>query len=466
MSIPKSNKIIGRDMSELQTQIIRTKDLIRKDKLLIPEYQRPYKWGIKNINQLIDDIVQHRDKSAYRLGTIVFYEDEEDYLNIVDGQQRTITILLIALAISRNDKRLKAELVKSKIDPPESTWFNELRFTNLISLNNIRNNYREIARRVADFDIDTVNFFYEKCEMVEVVLQDVSEAFQFFDSQNARGKDLAPHDLLKAFHLREMSEVSTELERLHAVENWEEYNSEDLKHVFSNYLFRIRNWSKGVSARSFTKNEVDIFKGVSPKVDEPFPFADLYRIGHFYVEGYNQEYHRRIDRHQMKYPFQIDQVIINGKRFFEMIDHYKGHLNFKEYLLNFSERTKRIIDTLGSDKYLGRNRTGDKYIRTLFDCVVVYYLDKFGIVEVDRAIEKFFIWAYSLRLKLQNVQLASMDNYALEYPQIFKSIREAIHPKEVLSIAIPQYDYNEISVNKDKVEPIIELFKELNYLNE
>ena len=37
--------------------------------------------------------------------------------------------------------------------------------------------------------------------MVEVVLQDISEAFQFFDSQNARGKDLEPHDLLKAYHL-------------------------------------------------------------------------------------------------------------------------------------------------------------------------------------------------------------------------------------------------------------------------
>jgi hypothetical protein len=28
-------------------------------------------------------------------------------------------------------------------------------------------------------------------------LTDVSEAFQFFDSQNARGRDLESHDLLK-----------------------------------------------------------------------------------------------------------------------------------------------------------------------------------------------------------------------------------------------------------------------------
>lgn len=40
--------------------------------------------------------------------------------------------------------------------------------------------------------------------------KDISEAFQFFDSQNARGKALYPHDLLKAYHLREMAGVSEE----------------------------------------------------------------------------------------------------------------------------------------------------------------------------------------------------------------------------------------------------------------
>ena len=35
---------------------------------------------------------------------------------------------------------------------------------------------------------------------------DVDEAFRVFDSQNYRGKALAPHDLLKAHHLREMRE--------------------------------------------------------------------------------------------------------------------------------------------------------------------------------------------------------------------------------------------------------------------
>lgn len=32
--------------------------------LKIPDYQRPYKWKIKNVNQLIDDILFHKDKQG------------------------------------------------------------------------------------------------------------------------------------------------------------------------------------------------------------------------------------------------------------------------------------------------------------------------------------------------------------------------------------------------------------------
>lgn len=449
--------------NQLHPQIIRVRDLFAKENLTIPNYQRPYKWTSKNVNQLIDDIVKHQNKSAYRFGTIVFYRDEEQRLNVVDGQQRTITLLLIALAIYTNQGRLKDSMAKSKVKALESQWFNDLTFRNLVSLHNIRDNYREIARRVEDFDVATVLFFYEKCELVEVILQDVSEAFQFFDSQNARGKDLEPHDLLKAFHLREMAEVSSEQERMQSVANWENQDVEQLKIVFANFLYRIRNWSKGLPARYFTKNETDLFKGISPSIKEPFPFADLYRIGHFYVDGYNQDSNRCIDRNKLKYPFQIDQIIINGKRFFEMIDNYMNVLNDIKTIENQSKKAKRIYHTI--ETYEGRNRTGDKYVRNLFDCCLIYYWDKFGAVEMDRAVEKFFIWAYSLRLIMQNVQLASIDIYALEAPHVFKTIKEALHPNEVLNIKLSPL--SNVGLNKTKhLEPIKQVFKELKYLND
>ena len=56
----------------------------------IPDYQRPYKWTPKHVNQLINDLLTFRDKGEYRLGTLVLHEN-----NIVDGQQRIVTLSLL-----------------------------------------------------------------------------------------------------------------------------------------------------------------------------------------------------------------------------------------------------------------------------------------------------------------------------------------------------------------------------------
>lgn len=444
-------------MKKEDLKIINVKELLQKENICIPLYQRPYKWTLKHVNQLIDDIVLHREKSAYRLGTIVFQQDEKGKLNIVDGQQRSITLLLIALAIKENQGNLKAEMARSQIKPMESEWFSNLKFTNLISLNNIRDNYNAIERRVHDFDVSTVQFFYEHCKLVQVILTDVSEAFQFFDSQNSRGKDLAPHDLLKAFHLREMMEVSSEKERITSVNNWENLESHRLEELFGEYLFRIRKWSKGYHARHFTKDEIQHFKGVSPQIKDSFPFAKLHRISHFYVDAYNNENNQQIDQHPMAYPFQIDQVIINGKRFFELVDHYSDALKQLKLDDKLQGQAKKIYETL--DSYDARWRTGDQYVRTLFDCCLLYYIDKFGYVEIDRAVEKIFIWAYRLRLEWKNVQLASMDNYALGSPYMFKKIREALHPAQVLNIQLEK-----ATKSATKVDEIVNLFKEMKYV--
>lgn len=306
------NESVGR-INE-SPKIIKVRDLLTNDSLQIPSYQRPYKWTPKNVNQLIDDILIHKEKSEYRLGTLVVHreKDNKKTLNIVDGQQRTVTLTLIAFAIIQKENITREE--EKALNNLDQELLS-LSFASDISKANIQNNYKQIQRRIADFDEQSIWFFLEKCTLVQVVLNDISEAFQFFDSQNARGKDLEPHDLLKAFHLREMNNFSTEEERKKTVEKWESLDTAKLSKLFSQYLFRIRNWSSGHSARYFSKNEVDVFKGVSPDIEENYPFATMLRVAHFYVEEYNRSYHRNIDKREMVFPFQIDEIIINGKRF-------------------------------------------------------------------------------------------------------------------------------------------------------
>ena len=467
-------------MGQTQPKIIKVRELLTNDNLKIPSYQRPYKWTTKNINQLIDDILIHKEKSEYRLGTLVVHRHfqnkdnkeifEETYqkdtqnnkiiFDIVDGQQRAVTLTLIAFAITQKQNKTREKEKEKALKSFEPKLLN-LSFANEISKANIQNNYKQIERRIADFDEKSIWFFLEKCTLVEVVLNDISEAFQFFDSQNSRGKDLEPHDLLKAFHLREMNNFSTEEERRKTVENWERMDTAELAKLFSQYLFRIRNWSKGYSARYFSKNEIDIFKGVSPDIEENYPFAAMLRIAHFYVEEYNRSYHRNIDNQKMVFPFQIDETIINGKRFFEMIEHYQIMIDgIKSKQMSETYPILNMIKT-----YDGSFRTGDKYVRNLFNCGLIYYIDKFGDKDLSKAIDKIFVWAYSLRLKLQAVGLDSVDNFALNRDrrhsqiQLFKKIKETIKPSDILNVRLDTLKGNKSS----KTEEIVKCFKDLKY---
>ena len=156
-------------------KIIKIKELVSNESLCVPEYQRPYKWTLKNVSQLIDDILRFKDKKAYRLGTIVLHKDKDenhiDRFNIVDGQQRITTIILLLKAIQKNIElfnKFNSEYDK-KIEKPQFK-LPDLKFSNPVSIKNIKNNYRELDKRVKEvnFDEHIVYFILEKCEVVYV----------------------------------------------------------------------------------------------------------------------------------------------------------------------------------------------------------------------------------------------------------------------------------------------------------
>ena len=67
--------------------------------LIIPDYQRPYKWTDKNITELILDTQKSIEESRkyanfkYRIGTVILHRNENNEYEIVDGQQRILCLL-------------------------------------------------------------------------------------------------------------------------------------------------------------------------------------------------------------------------------------------------------------------------------------------------------------------------------------------------------------------------------------
>ncbi len=392
--------------------------------LVIPDYQRPYRWNEDHVAQLIEDVKSNSliSGAEYRLGTVVLHTATSGQkLEIVDGQQRTITlcILLTAIATKLNKADKPTLLTTIVINHPESQQ-------------QVRHNSAFINMQLEQMDEQELSNLYEfilsNCSLVVIKLSDISEAFQFFDSQNARGKALEPHDLLKAYHLREMGH-ETEDTKLSTITHWEQEatSSGNLKPIFANYLYRLRRWLKGRQGRYFTNKHIDVFKGVNPSNKEIPHYIETALRAHIYTTQYNQSLDRVVDKNELKYPHQIDQIILNGSRFFEFVAHY---IEQQQYLENHAELAPYL------KSYSGSHRAGDTYARNLFLAVVMLYHDKFKEQHFRQAVRLCFCWAYKLRVENSRVLMASIDNYAKNGSSLLNVIAHALDAKEVLRYVV------------------------------
>ena len=481
--------------------VISVKQLLNEGLLTIPEYQRPYKWNQHNIASLFNDIKTQCDKPAYRLGTIVLHnskdKDDRDVLNIVDGQQRTLTLMLTVMAIIKHyhadnlTKPIEAKAIGKILGELANTvpaLAKKQEFSSDISIFNLHSNFQEILRIISrgELSIEHIDFLLNQCEVVIFILEDESEAFQFFDSQNSRGKELYPHDLLKAFHLREFSAYDERLNpniKAQTVAHWESLADDELHRLFSQHLFRIKRWIDHKPARNFTSRHVDIFKGVSLHKQNLPHYAKAMMITHHFIDDYNSNIHRHIDAQAMNYPFQLDQKMVNGRRFFEMVEYYDtliertktidmahasenkdNNSSVTVYNQTLNERASKIVKIL--DIYSDKWRQGDKYTRNLFDNTLIYYVDKFGMKDLSQVIEIIFIWAYKIRLRQFAVKLATMDNHAVD-GMLFKRIKDATLPKEVWIAGVQPLRGNDIKESNKKADnDIYQLFDHLNYLTD
>ena len=426
-------------------------DLIEK-KLTIPAYQRPYKWTEKNVITLLDDIFEFvilKNKN-YRLGSVILHEEGDDK-HIVDGQQRltTISILLRCLSNQFNGLLLKQN------------------FKHKISKNNIVYNQRIINQWIGTklrADENKKEFYskiLDKCEFIIFTVYHQDEAFQLFDSQNSRGLALEPFDLLKAFHLREMV-YDTEEERTICVERWEKsIDNKTLKPILGNHLFRIRKWSKNQSKYSFTKDDIDEFKGISLYQKQRYPYESPVRMLDGLVDNsQNNKFLRNLHIAQY-YPFSITMPIINGKRFFEYVDFY---IQQREKLFDLDKEDlikaeiPEFVEFYEKNclRYSGSSRSGDEKVRNMYENILFAFIDKFGFIDdFGSYYEAFYKTVYFIRCNYKRITTETI--LKCDERKIFRIINDALTPDVLKSYQYKSYRITgELVKGIDNIKTFIE----------
>ena len=417
-------------------------ELLKEGKLRIPSYQRPYKWNRKHIRNLFYDLRDAMGKKEYQIGSVILHENDR-HLDIVDGQQRLISISLFLHSLDDLENYKGANQMLSVAE------FGE------ISCYHASENYNEwenLTQLVGENQAkDICNFLLENCSVSVITMpqERLSEAFQLFDSQNNRGKSLEPHDLLKAYHLRK---YDSEDEKI--VEKWEHFVEDkelSLKELFDKHLFRMRRWSRGETGLTnkrygsylrFTEDFIDDFKGVD--LNQNFPYLELYR-------------------HIEKFPLSITMPIIDGSTFFEYIESahktIKDHKDFLNAKLGFSDEPEGEEKNLAYPKGMLNiyNSSKGRYLKchNIFLNICSLFAERFGKDELSKDIvETLFIWSYYPRVKSKAIYDATFGNYAAggrfrqkEVQKLFQLLAHAVTPNDFM-IKIDRELFENYTVDK------------------
>jgi uncharacterized protein with ParB-like and HNH nuclease domain len=241
----------------------------------IPLYQRTYNWGKDQWNDLWEDLINLVAGETHYLGSIIAISSERkngfSYFEIVDGQQRTTSILVLLIVIrdlaEKTDKERseyinKYLLKSSTIDEAEAKLIlgrkDNKAFKRLVEkrarreeakVEKIIQAYYFFKDKLQEKGIQWQNVYsrlLESFELVFIVTDSYNDAFRIFETLNNRGLSLSAVDLIKTYLISKIASNETMLEE--CIEIWDRIidNVEEMESVrhdkvrfFRHYLFSI-----------------------------------------------------------------------------------------------------------------------------------------------------------------------------------------------------------------------------------
>ena len=268
----------------------------KKSDFLIPDYQRPYAWEEGQCQTLWDDIFSfaipdnnyenfNKDEE-YFLGSIVTFENENNKKEVIDGQQRLTTLMLllrafyskfgnmkdnnskntrerIAQCLWKTDEFGEANLDKLKIDSEVATdndkdEFLEILRTGIVSKDqksNYAKNYIFFQQKIDEFLNEFPSYFaylpariLQNCILLPIEAESQDTALRIFSTLNDRGLPLSDADIFKAQFYKHYGAKN---QKDSFIEKWKELeeissrifkplNGTPMDEIFTRYMYFVR----------------------------------------------------------------------------------------------------------------------------------------------------------------------------------------------------------------------------------
>jgi hypothetical protein len=401
MAENKPIKVASCTISELFSENIPETDI--SGTLEIPEYQRPYVWGTKEIDKLLLDIKEHfgqSNKTLYYLGSIILHQ-HDGKLSIIDGQQRLTTLAII-------------QHIKDTNKVPK------LKYASPTTIEHIKNNHEYLKpKTLSDIDFDKLN-------VTLVVTDNEDDAYTFFETQNAGGVRLSGIDIIKAHHLREISPKGKRDEN-YAI-SWEKQKniSTVIEQLIKARRWNVLHWVSVPSGRDE--------KGTKSSIIEDFSEKTIGKEKAAYSQMIATNNYSSIQVSPFK--LAIRQPLANGENF---IDYLEQFCELYQRLFINEEDAEINKEHYNFNKEIIQVGYGTAFLREFYEIVVLCYVNKFGVENLLEASYWIFRYTYSLRVS----SLRVME----------KSIPKFISDTKLLDIILASFNH----------EQVIEQLQKFNY---
>lgn len=271
------------DEEEVCLKTMSLKDLFDL-KLTIPDYQRIYCWNDNNIKTLWNNLKEMPEELDYHLGAIILQCQDDGY-DIIDGQQRlvTLTLILRALGYEGNMPLLLQ------------------RFKSQEACDNI-SNAKYVIQEIKGWDCDENNLMLNNIlshltfSVLLLKSNNLDLAYTFFSNQNSRGVRLSDYDILKAHHLRFL--ITNDSQAEHLARRWntisqdtDSDNEPFIHKTLGLYLFRIRKWMRKHSCDEMNSNRpikdeysaAPLIPGIPPFGERFYFYEKIQGGAHFFA---------------------------------------------------------------------------------------------------------------------------------------------------------------------------------------
>ncbi|MBJ6610012.1 MAG: DUF262 domain-containing protein [Candidatus Thiothrix moscowensis] len=237
---------------------------------VIPSYQRPYVWPDDDVLKLFDDInaAQEAGESHYFIGTVLSAEDRNEHnhpvYELIDGQQRTTTLILIALAFKHAEVNVPLSQLATIHDKPRLAFSIREQVQQLLGATAGLENYiypsdetieknpyltriagalKVLSQRVKNLGIAhqyrLSEYIYSNVQWVNNIVPHDMDLNRMFATMNTAGVQLEQTDILKSKLFKKIREDKPIYDAIWmACEYMENYFERNVRQQFSK-----ANWS-------------------------------------------------------------------------------------------------------------------------------------------------------------------------------------------------------------------------------